>query len=46
MHLGRMIAIGNPEELRRQSGTHGPLESAFLSLTAAEANFTEERSPA
>jgi ABC-2 type transport system ATP-binding protein len=42
MHVGRMIALGSPDELRRQSGAEGPLERAFLALTAQEANLLEE----
>ena len=42
MHQGRLIAVGTREELRRQSGTTGALEKTFLSLTAQEANLTEE----
>jgi ABC-2 type transport system ATP-binding protein len=33
-HLGRLVAVGTREELRRQSGTAGPLEDVFLALTA------------
>jgi ABC-2 type transport system ATP-binding protein len=33
---GKLIAVGNREELRRQSGTSGRLEEIFLSLTAGE----------
>jgi len=44
IHQGRLIAVGSPDDLRRQSGTQGHLENAFLSLTAQEANFSEERS--
>ena len=36
IHQGKMIAVGTPAELRRQSGAEGPLEKAFLALTAAE----------
>jgi ABC-2 type transport system ATP-binding protein len=36
IHGGRLIAAGTPDELRRQSGTSGPLEDAFLALTAQE----------
>jgi ABC-2 type transport system ATP-binding protein len=46
LHQGRLIAVGTPEELRRQSGVAGPLEQTFLALTAQEANLTEERVPA
>jgi ABC-2 type transport system ATP-binding protein len=34
IHKGRMAALGTKEELRRQSGAAGPLEAAFLALTA------------
>ncbi len=34
IHGGRMIAVGNREELRKQSGNSGALEEIFLSLTA------------
>lgn len=44
IHHGRLIAVGTRDELRLQSGAEGPLEQAFLSLTAQEANFTEEKS--
>ena len=44
MHQGRLIAVGTRDELRRQSGTAGPLEETFLSLTAQEANLREEHS--
>jgi len=43
MHQGRLIALGTADELRRQSGASGPLESAFLALTAQEANFQEQK---
>jgi ABC-2 type transport system ATP-binding protein len=33
---GKLIAVGNREELRRQSGTSGQLEEIFLSLTTGE----------
>lgn len=36
MHQGRLIAVGSSAELRRQSGADGPLESAFLALTAQD----------
>ena len=38
IHQGRLIAVGTRDELRRQSGAEGPLESAFLALTAQEPN--------
>jgi ABC-2 type transport system ATP-binding protein len=34
IHQGRLVALGTAEELRRQSGATGPLEKAFLALTA------------
>jgi ABC-2 type transport system ATP-binding protein len=34
MQQGRLIAVGTPEELRRQSGATGRLEQAFLALTS------------
>ena len=39
--VGRLIAVGTREELRRQSGAEGPLEQTFLALTAQEANQRE-----
>ena len=36
IHNGRLIAVGNRDELRRQSGASGPLEDIFLTLTAGE----------
>lgn len=33
---GKLIAVGNRDELRKLSGAAGPLENAFLTLTAAE----------
>jgi ABC-2 type transport system ATP-binding protein len=41
MHRGRMIAIGTPGELRKQSGTDGALEESFLALTAEESHPEE-----
>lgn len=41
LHQGRLIALGTPEELRRQSGASGALEQAFLALTAQEAKQSE-----
>ena len=43
MHQGRLIALGTAEELRQQSGASGPLERAFLALTAQQANFQEQK---
>jgi len=34
MHEGRLVAVGTPETLRRQGPGAGPLEAAFLALTA------------
>jgi len=34
IHNGRLIAVGNRDELRKQSGSSGQLEEIFLSLTA------------
>src|SRR5438128_5845621 len=36
MHQSRLIAVGTRDELRRQSGAHGPLEESFLALTSQE----------
>jgi ABC-2 type transport system ATP-binding protein len=36
IHQGKMIAVGTRDELRKQSGAEGPLESAFLALTTEE----------
>jgi ABC-2 type transport system ATP-binding protein len=36
IHQGRLVAVGTRDELRQQSGTSGPLENAFLALTAEE----------
>ena len=36
IHEGRLIAVGNRDELRKQSGAAGPLEEIFLTLTTAE----------
>lgn len=41
IHQGRLVAVGTAAELRKKSGAEGPLESAFLALTAAEANAGE-----
>ncbi len=43
IHHGRLVAVGTRDELRRQSGTDGALEKSFLSLTAQEANFIEDK---
>lgn len=36
IHGGKLIAVGNRDELRQQSGTSGQLEEIFLSLTTGE----------
>lgn len=36
IHQGRLVALGTRDELRQQSGAAGPLEAAFLALTAGE----------
>ena len=36
VHGGRLIAVGNRDELRQQSGNTGQLEEIFLALTAGE----------
>ena len=36
IHGGKLIAVGNRDELRQQSGGSGQLEEIFLSLTAGE----------
>ncbi len=42
MNHGKIIALGTAEELRNHSGSGGQLEKTFLSLTAEEANLTED----
>jgi ABC-2 type transport system ATP-binding protein len=42
IHLGKLIAVGTRDELRKQSGMDGALEQTFLALTAQEANLMEE----
>ncbi|MSU04414.1 MAG: ABC transporter ATP-binding protein [Pedosphaera sp.] len=46
IHHGRLVALGNQEELRRQSGVDGALESVFLALTMAEANLLSDHTHA
>jgi ABC-2 type transport system ATP-binding protein len=36
IHGGKIVAVGDREELRRQSGNSGQLEDIFLSLTTGE----------
>lgn len=43
IHQGRLVAVGTRDELRQRTGTAGPLEQTFLTLTAQEANLKEER---
>jgi len=38
MHGGKLIAVGTRDELRKLSGTSGPLEEIFLALTTNENN--------
>lgn len=38
MHQGKLIAVGDREALRRQSGSSGALEEVFLALTAETAD--------
>src|ERR1041384_4540003 len=44
IHQGRLIAVGQREELRTQSGAAGPLEQTFLALTAQESKPAPEKS--
>jgi ABC-2 type transport system ATP-binding protein len=36
IHNGKLVAVGNRDELQKQSGNSGQLEEIFLSLTASE----------
>jgi len=45
IHQGKLVALGTRDELRKQSGSTGPLEETFLALTAQEANVKEEQAP-
>jgi ABC-2 type transport system ATP-binding protein len=36
IHGGKLVAVGNRDELRKQSGSSGQLEEIFLSVTAGE----------
>jgi ABC-2 type transport system ATP-binding protein len=36
IHQGRLVALGTRDELRRLSGSSGPLEEAFLTLIAEQ----------
>lgn len=36
IHRGQLLSVGTPAELRREAGTDGALESAFLALTEDE----------
>jgi ABC-2 type transport system ATP-binding protein len=42
IHQGKLIAMGTPAELRKQSGAEGPLERAFLALTSENAPVKNE----
>ena len=46
MHLGKFVAVGTSDELRKQSGSDGLLEHSFLALTRQEANLREDNAPA
>ncbi len=35
IHRGQLVAVGSLQELRTQAGSEGPLETAFLALTAS-----------
>jgi len=41
LHQGRLIALGTSDELRKQSGVSGALETTFLALTAEEAKLAD-----
>ena len=43
MDKGRLIAVGSANELRQQSGAAGPLEDAFLALTAEPEAATQSQ---
>lgn len=40
IHRGQLVAMGTAAELRRQAGTDGALERAFLSLTEGDAEVS------
>ena len=40
IHQGKVVAVGTPAQLRTQSGQEGPLEKAFLALTAEDGSQT------
>ena len=42
IHHGKLIALGTHDELRSMSGNEGPLEQAFLTLTAEESDKEAE----
>jgi ABC-2 type transport system ATP-binding protein len=41
IHRGRLIALGTPDELCRQSGRSGSLENVFLSLTTSPSDMPQ-----
>jgi ABC-2 type transport system ATP-binding protein len=43
IHHGKLVAIGTLDEIRKQSGTHTPLEQIFLELTEEEVTETTPR---
>ena len=45
IHQGRVVAVGTPAELRKQSGAEGPLEKAFLALTAEAGESSKNQVP-
>src|SRR3954469_14388019 len=45
IHQGKLIAVGTPDHLRKNSGQEGALEKTFLALTAQEANHSEAKQP-
>jgi len=45
IHRGKLIAVGTRDELRKLAGHDGPLEQAFLTLTAEEEQEAAEGEP-
>ena len=43
IHNGKLVAVGSADQLRKQSGSDGALEEAFLRLTREESNVAIER---
>ncbi|MBG89326.1 MAG: ABC transporter [Verrucomicrobiales bacterium] len=44
INLGKFMAVGTLDELRKRSGSDGQLEDTFLAITREAANLSEERS--